>query len=109
MREQLRAAWEFLLALVTRFREERVTQTAVRRVQQRNLLEVGGVWIDEGFEASMKAVTVKAMSAAYSTSDAYPLMSDPMASATGESWPLARMSARTRIEYATPARRATAP
>ena len=28
MREQLRAAWEFVLALVTRFREERVTQTA---------------------------------------------------------------------------------
>lgn len=26
--QQLRAAWEFLLALVTRFREERVTQTA---------------------------------------------------------------------------------
>lgn len=28
MSQQLRAAWEFLLALVTRFREERVTQTA---------------------------------------------------------------------------------
>jgi membrane protein len=28
MREQLRAAWEFFLALVTRFREERATQTA---------------------------------------------------------------------------------
>lgn len=28
MRKQLRAAWEFFLALVTRFREERVTQTA---------------------------------------------------------------------------------
>src|SRR3981189_2744644 len=28
MKEQLRAAWEFFLALVTRFREERVTQTA---------------------------------------------------------------------------------
>src|SRR3981081_220288 len=28
MRPQLRAAWEFFLALVTRFREERVTQTA---------------------------------------------------------------------------------
>lgn len=28
MREQLRAAWEFVLALITRFREERVTQTA---------------------------------------------------------------------------------
>ena len=28
MRKQLRAAWEFFLALVTRFREERVTQTS---------------------------------------------------------------------------------
>jgi membrane protein len=28
MRQQLRAAWEFFLALVTRFREERVTQTS---------------------------------------------------------------------------------
>src|ERR671929_2194878 len=28
MRKHLRAAWEFFLALVTRFREERVTQTA---------------------------------------------------------------------------------
>ena len=28
MRKQLRAAWEFSLALVTRFREERVTQTS---------------------------------------------------------------------------------
>src|SRR5947208_10455688 len=28
MRQQVRAAWEFLLALVTRFREERVTQTS---------------------------------------------------------------------------------
>src|SRR5205085_702621 len=28
MRKHLRAAWEFIVALVTRFREERVTQTA---------------------------------------------------------------------------------
>jgi Ca-activated chloride channel family protein len=45
--------------------QQRVTQSAVRRVQNRNLLEVGGVWIDEGFDAKMKVVTVKAMSAAY--------------------------------------------
>jgi Ca-activated chloride channel family protein len=45
--------------------QRRVTQSAVRRVQNRNLLEVGGVWIDEGFDAKMKVVTVKAMSAAY--------------------------------------------
>src|SRR5262249_45406613 len=34
--------------------QQRVSQTAVRRVQNRNLLEVGGVWIDEGFDAKMK-------------------------------------------------------
>jgi Ca-activated chloride channel family protein len=45
--------------------QQRVTQSAVRRVQDRNLLEVGGVWIDEGFDAKMKVVSVKAMSAAY--------------------------------------------
>src|SRR6266545_3888254 len=46
---------------------------------------------------------------AYSTSDAYPLMSEPMASARTESRPFARMSARTRIAYANPAASATVP
>jgi Ca-activated chloride channel family protein len=45
--------------------QERLTQTAVRRVQGRNCLEVGGVWIDEGFDPKMKTVAVKAMSKAY--------------------------------------------
>ena len=31
----------------------------------RNCLEVGGVWIDEGFDAKMPTVAVKAMSDAY--------------------------------------------
>ncbi|MGF1581435.1 MAG: VIT domain-containing protein [Gemmataceae bacterium] len=42
-----------------------LTQTATRRVQDRNCLEIGGVWIDEAFNAKLKAVTVKAMSKAY--------------------------------------------
>jgi Ca-activated chloride channel family protein len=42
-----------------------LTQSAVRRVQQRNCLEVGGVWIDEGFDPKMKQVAIKAMSKAY--------------------------------------------
>jgi Ca-activated chloride channel family protein len=46
-------------------RQNRVTQSAVRRVQDHNLLEVGGVWIDEAYDAKMKVVTVKAMSKAY--------------------------------------------
>jgi Ca-activated chloride channel homolog len=45
--------------------QSRLTRSAVRRVHDRNLLEVGGVWIDEGFDPKMKTVTVKAMSAAY--------------------------------------------
>jgi Ca-activated chloride channel family protein len=45
--------------------QSRLTQTALRQVQGRNCLEVGGVWIDEGYNAKMKSVTVKAMSKAY--------------------------------------------
>jgi Ca-activated chloride channel family protein len=42
-----------------------LTQSAVRRVGASNCLEVGGVWIDEGFDPKMKTVTVKAQSKAY--------------------------------------------
>jgi Ca-activated chloride channel family protein len=42
-----------------------LTQTALRNVAGRNCLEVGGVWIDEGFDAKMPVVAVKCMSAAY--------------------------------------------
>jgi Ca-activated chloride channel family protein len=45
--------------------QTRLTQTALRKVNNRNCLEIGGVWIDEGYDAKMKTVTVKAMSAAY--------------------------------------------
>jgi Ca-activated chloride channel family protein len=45
--------------------QDRLTQTANRYVQGRNCLEVGGLWIDEGFTAAMKTVVVKAQSDAY--------------------------------------------
>ena len=45
--------------------QERISRTANRNVQKRNLLELGGVWIDDAFDAKMPGVTVKAMSAAY--------------------------------------------
>ncbi len=34
--------------------QERLTQTANRYVQGRNCLDIGGVWIDDGFNANMK-------------------------------------------------------
>jgi Ca-activated chloride channel family protein len=42
-----------------------LTPTANRYVQKRNCLDVGGVWIDEGFDPKMKTVAIKAMSKAY--------------------------------------------
>jgi Ca-activated chloride channel family protein len=45
--------------------QSRLEQTAQRNVAGRNCLEIGGVWIDEGFDAKMPLVTVKAMSDAY--------------------------------------------
>jgi Ca-activated chloride channel homolog len=45
--------------------QNRLTQTANRFVQKRNLLEVGGVWIDEKFDPKMPTLVVKAQSAAY--------------------------------------------
>jgi Ca-activated chloride channel family protein len=42
-----------------------VSNNAQRWVGDRNCLEIGGVWIDERYEAKMKIVTVKAMSDAY--------------------------------------------
>jgi Ca-activated chloride channel family protein len=45
--------------------QDRLTRTAQRNVYSRNCLEIGGVWIDEGFDPKMKTVTVKAMSDAY--------------------------------------------
>jgi Ca-activated chloride channel family protein len=43
----------------------RLTQSAQRWLGTRNALEVGGVWIDEAYEAKMKTVTVKAAGEAY--------------------------------------------
>jgi Ca-activated chloride channel family protein len=45
--------------------QTRLDQTAVRQVNGRNCLEIGGVWIDEGFDAKMPTLTVKAQSDAY--------------------------------------------
>src|SRR5262249_46265305 len=45
--------------------QSQLTQSALRRAGNRNCLEIGGVWIDERFDADKTTVTVKAMSDAY--------------------------------------------
>jgi Ca-activated chloride channel family protein len=45
--------------------QTRLTRSAVQRIGNRNALEVGGIWIDEDFDAKMPIVNVKAMSKAY--------------------------------------------
>ncbi|MCE9562180.1 MAG: VWA domain-containing protein [Planctomycetes bacterium] len=45
--------------------QQRVSLTANRQVQGRNVLEVGGVWIDDAYKAETKSLTVKAQSDAY--------------------------------------------
>jgi Ca-activated chloride channel family protein len=51
--------------------------TANRQVQGRNVLEVGGVWIDDGYKADTKSLTVKAQSEAYfKILEAHPEMKD---------------------------------
>jgi Ca-activated chloride channel family protein len=45
--------------------QTRLDQTAIKNVYGRNCLEIGGVWIDEGFDAKMKTLTIKAQSDAY--------------------------------------------
>lgn len=45
--------------------QDRLNLTANRRANGRQVLEVGGVWIDDAFTADTPAVTVKAQSAAY--------------------------------------------
>src|SRR6202035_2389767 len=42
-----------------------VCESAVRRANARNCLEVGGVWVDDGYTPKMETVTIKAMSVAY--------------------------------------------
>jgi Ca-activated chloride channel homolog len=45
--------------------EERVAETVTKRAAGRSCREANGAWIDEGYAADMKAVTVKAQGAAY--------------------------------------------
>jgi Ca-activated chloride channel family protein len=45
--------------------QNQLVPTAQRWLGNRNCLEVGGVWIDEAYEAKMATVAVKAMSPAY--------------------------------------------
>ena len=47
-----------------RFQNQTV-RAASRNVQNRNVIDVGGVWIDDGFNAKMETVTIKAQSEAY--------------------------------------------
>jgi Ca-activated chloride channel family protein len=45
--------------------QARLERTALRQVRGRTLLEIGGVWIDEGFSAKTATVVIKAQSNAY--------------------------------------------
>lgn len=45
--------------------QNQLVNTASRNVQKRNVIEIGGVWIDDGFNAKMETVTIKAQSKAY--------------------------------------------
>jgi Ca-activated chloride channel family protein len=45
--------------------QSQMQPTALRRVAGRNCLEIGGVWMDEGFDPKRPLVAVKAMSDAY--------------------------------------------
>jgi Ca-activated chloride channel family protein len=45
--------------------QTRLEYTAQRNIAGRNVMEIGGVWIDDGFDAKMPVVTVKAQSDAY--------------------------------------------
>ncbi len=45
--------------------QSQLSRTAVRNVHGRNCMEIGGVWIDEGFTAKTPTLIVKAQSDAY--------------------------------------------
>lgn len=45
--------------------QDRLSQTATKSINGRNCLDVGGIWLDDGFTADMKAIVVKAQSDAY--------------------------------------------
>lgn len=42
-----------------------VSETAIKQISGRSMIEVGGVWIDEGFQKSMPTMIVQAQSDAY--------------------------------------------
>jgi Ca-activated chloride channel homolog len=57
--------------------QDRVSLTANRQVYGRNVLEIGGVWIDEAYKAETKSLTVKSQSEAYFLIlEKYPEMKD---------------------------------
>jgi Ca-activated chloride channel family protein len=45
--------------------QNQLSRTASRNVQNRNVVEIGGLWIDDGFNPKLETVTVKAQSEAY--------------------------------------------
>ena len=45
--------------------QSQLERTAQRQANGRNVLEVGGVWVDEGFDPKMPTLVVKAQSDAY--------------------------------------------
>jgi Ca-activated chloride channel family protein len=45
--------------------QTKLEQTALRQVQGRTVLDVGGVWIDDGFTGKQTLVVIKAQSDAY--------------------------------------------
>jgi len=45
--------------------QSRLERTALRQVKGRTLLEIGGVWIDDGFKAKTPTLVIKAQSNAY--------------------------------------------
>ena len=61
-----RAAVEYALDANCLRNQTQLTRNAQQRIgKDRNAVDVGGVWIDDGYDVSMKTVTVKAMSNAY--------------------------------------------
>ena len=45
--------------------QKQLSKTANRFVQNRNVIDVGGIWIDDEFTPKMETVTIKSLSAAY--------------------------------------------
>jgi Ca-activated chloride channel family protein len=45
--------------------QDQLSRSATRRAAGRTCVEVGGAWVDEGFDAKMRTVTIKAQGRAY--------------------------------------------